>query len=142
MKILQIRRVFTPESTISSLLIDGEHECYILENPIHEGLLGPAHIAIQVGTYPVIVRYSEHFHRRVLGLTEVPGRTNIEVHPGNSPKDTHGCLLPGTKQGKDCVMDSVKAESALFVKVVVALGTDGPVTWEIREAQEVEVAPI
>jgi hypothetical protein len=48
-------------------------------------------------------------------LTGVPGRTNVQIHTGNTPDDSEGCILVGMKLGDDLcsVIDSRKAYDAL-----------------------------
>jgi RHS repeat-associated protein len=43
---------------------------------------------------------------------DVPGRSNIEWHPGNTAKDTTGCTLPGTSAQSDAVTGSREATLA------------------------------
>lgn len=45
-------------------------------------------------------------HQRKLWHILVPGRDNIEVHIGNFPKDTDGCVLCGTAIAGDSVTGS------------------------------------
>jgi hypothetical protein len=95
---------FTPLSTIGSLAIDGANFCWTLELPIKDG--GPGS-AIPAGTYKVIAYPSPKFQRMMPLLADVPGRSNIEMHWGNEPKDTDGCILLGNSMpGADYIGNS------------------------------------
>ncbi len=50
------------------------------------------------------------------------GRTNIAIHPGNTPSNTDGCILPGKTAGKDRVNNSVDALTEItdYVKTIQA----------------------
>lgn len=113
---LTVRRdTFTANSTRGRLFIDGVFECFTLE-PRRERMLGKPY-AIPSGTYQYSVKFSEHFQRKVICLWVVPGFTSIEVHPGNFPKDTHGCTLVGQIEGTDFVGHSDAAFEALLAKI-------------------------
>jgi hypothetical protein len=45
----------------------------------------------------------------VIGLEDVPERSEILIHPGNTIKDTAGCILPGTGCSYGKVLYSKKA---------------------------------
>lgn len=51
--------------------------------------------AIPDGRYPLAVVKSKSFGRWLPKLINVPMFKNVEIHPGNSAKDTKGCILPG-----------------------------------------------
>jgi hypothetical protein len=38
---------------------------------------------------------SPRFGRDLIELSDVPGRSEILIHPGNYPRDTQGCVLLG-----------------------------------------------
>ncbi len=57
-------------------------------------------------------------------VDNVPGFTGIEIHWGNFPKDTEGCTLVGTGQGKDFVSHSVAEFDVLFQKLQDAVNAD------------------
>lgn len=52
---------------------------------------------IPTGTYTARVYMSPKFGRYVLLLDGVHGRDGIEIHAGNTYKDTKGCILVGTR---------------------------------------------
>jgi hypothetical protein len=62
----------------------------------------------------VILRY-DHPDKSRIEMTGVPGRTNIQIHTGNTPDNSEGCILVGLKLGDDfcSVIDSKKAYDAL-----------------------------
>lgn len=67
--------------------------------------------AIPAGSYPATVRDDGDKGWR-LELKDVPGRTLVDVHIGNWPKDSIGCILLGkrlSKKEKCFVQESAKA---------------------------------
>jgi hypothetical protein len=66
--------------------------CYVLERPPDGN--APYVSAIPAGTYPVRVRKDGTRGWR-LQLDRVPQRTEVQIHVGNYPNQTLGCLLPG-----------------------------------------------
>ena len=110
-----VRYQFSPRSTIGKLSLNGVFECYTLEL-VSDGKNTPDQSAIPEGTYPVIERWSNHFGRNVLGLLSVPGRTDIEIHIGNTPSDIKGCIVVGQNAATDFVGNSTTAFAALMSK--------------------------
>ena len=54
-------------------------------------------------------------------LLDVDGFEGVRIHPGNTDKDTEGCLLPGARYAQDAVLDSRKAFSQLYDKIANGL---------------------
>lgn len=74
-------------------LRDGEvHICDTLEPPYRS-----KYSYIREGVYRMSVTYSPKFHRKLPLLHDVPGRSGIRIHAGNTASDTHGCILVGKK---------------------------------------------
>ena len=75
----------------------GEFKGFSLEpdpvNPFH-----PGHPCIPAVIFPLRVIHSPHFNRKVISVQNVPGRSSIEMHGGNQPCDTMGCILPGLSE--------------------------------------------
>ncbi len=118
MELQLIRSIFTEQSTIGLISVNGVFECYSLENPpAPTAILGPEHVAIPYGKYRVDIRWSNRFKRMVPGLIDVPGRTDIEIHIGNAVKDTHGCILVGRERLNNFVGHSLEAFEGLFAKL-------------------------
>jgi RHS repeat-associated protein len=55
---------------------------------------------IEVGMYTASVYQSPRLGYPDL-LLQVPGRTGIEIHIGDYPRNTEGCILPGTTMGQN-----------------------------------------
>src|SRR5438552_19215480 len=80
-------------ATIGRLALHGVAYGVTLEDPPGAGK-GP----IPAGTYPITLRWSDRFQMLVPGLALVPGFEDIEVHAGNTARETTGCILLGTHQ--------------------------------------------
>lgn len=61
--------------------------------------LEPSPPDIPPGSYPARRYLSHHFGYELFRLYDVPGHGAIELHIGNLPKDTHGCVLLGSSFG-------------------------------------------
>jgi hypothetical protein len=127
MNILELnlkRTVFTDQSTIGMLSVEGVFECYILEDMVREVEGQPVEswkvhgkTAIPVGRYQIERTMSGKFGRVLPLLRKVPGYTGIRIHSGNHAGDTEGCLLPGLHKGHDAVTDS-RAAFALLDEMI------------------------
>lgn len=65
--------------------------------------------AIKPYIYKMVLQYSPKFHMMLPVLLNVPDRSGIMIHPGNSAKDTKGCILVGIK---DAQLGRLKAGSS------------------------------
>ena len=119
MQLTLIREQSTDYSTSGTLLVDGKFECFTLEDVVRDKkVLGET--AIPAGNYKVIIDMSNRFKRLLPLLINVPGFVGIRIHPGNTDKDTEGCILVGTSRRKDFVGNSRLAFGALFAKLQAA----------------------
>ena len=104
---LTLKRVALKETyTIGKLYVDGVYFCDTLEDKVRDynkdgDLLdaGETKIfgetAVPYGRYKVILNLSPRFKKilpRLLGVKHFDG---ILIHPGNTSKDSHGCILVG-----------------------------------------------
>lgn len=128
MELVLKRTVFTEESTISELSINGVFQCFVLEDkdrgltqsmPLTEVNTKKVHAltAIPYGRYEVVSTFSNRFQKYLPLLVNVPGFEGIRIHPGNKSTDTEGCLLPGNKKGVNVVSESKLAFEAVFAKI-------------------------
>jgi hypothetical protein len=84
---------------------------YTLELPWRENRRDVSHIPS--GQYIAEIYNSQKFGR-VLKFLNMLGRTDILMHPGNFPKDTKGCPLPGKELSKDSIRRSREAMSEIM----------------------------
>lgn len=124
------RTTFTQFSTCGTLTVEGK-TFYTLEPPKRD--YKPC--CIPLGTYDVSIRWSEKHKRLVPHVENVPGFTEIEIHVGNFPKDTEGCLLVGRSSGTDQVSGSRLAFDALFSILSDAKETDERITITYTEKE-------
>ena len=110
-------------STISKFSTDdGSITGYFMEPP--------AGVRIPAGTYALRLHGDgERWNAKtfppvgVLEVVDVPGREAILIHPGNYPRDTHGCLLPGQSYGPEYVSNS----RAMTARLVQYIGESGQI---------------
>ena len=88
--------------------------------------------AIPEGEYKIVMSPSSKFHRNMPYLKNVPQFEGIMIHPGNTVKDTMGCILVGTKNS------SWLANSrATFEKIMKILNSEDENTIEIIDSWEI-----
>lgn len=129
MKKVELKRVEQSEEvTIGVLVVDGEGVCWCLEEPWREN--EPNVSCIPAGTYPLALEHSPSKGRELWTIKDVPGRSYVRIHIGNSVDDTAGCVLPGelptTKNNRREVEFSARA----FGKFTKAMG-DSEATAQI-----------
>ena len=116
MKLELIRYCSNEVSTLGKLYIDGEFECFTIEDAHHDTKVH-GKTRIPAGNYRVFLRrmgtsrfdlkYSTKFRELgdnwyvgMLQLDNVPGFEGVEMHIGNSAADTDGCILVGMKANR------------------------------------------
>jgi hypothetical protein len=117
---LDLRRVeLSAICTIGELYVDGEFECYTLEDAVRDRKI-PGETAIPPGRYQVVLNWSPRFKRILPLLVDVPGFEGVRIHPGNTAADTEGCILVGRVRDAAAVFQSKDAFDGLFLKLEAA----------------------
>jgi hypothetical protein len=108
--------------TSGYLAVNDQIVCYTLERPWADNQQNIS--SIPAGTYDGALRYDHSDHWRI-ELQNVPGRTNVQIHVGNQPDESKGCILVGRKLGPTlCTLqDSALAYADLKSRFY---GTDSP----------------
>lgn len=121
-----IRNVLrTPECVIGRMVFKDhpEQPFFILERP---------EVMIPAGHYEVRLTHSPKFGVLMPILCEVPGRSGIRIHPGNWPKDTEGCLIPGFQWQAD---GSVHLSTDAYKVIYELLARSaGPIWLTVKDA--------
>ena len=139
MRLELARSTFGENTTVGDLFIDGVWQAFSLEDRVRPaGVKVPGETAIPEGTYPLIISMSPRFKRRLPLLVNVPGFDGIRIHPGNSHKDTEGCILVGEGvnqfSSEPMLTKSVSAFNSLFEKLEEAIEAGESITVYVRNA--------
>jgi len=133
-----VREFYTKKSTEGKLFLNGEFECYTLEDTDRNLESGGEKIygktAIPKGVYEIEITYSPRFKEDMPLLLNVKGFEGVRIHSGNKPEDTDGCILVGaenSRDGDDWIGKSKKAYKKLFSKILEAEERDERITIEI-----------
>tara|TARA_R110000787_G_scaffold191208_1_gene302560 strand:- start:133 stop:600 length:468 start_codon:yes stop_codon:yes gene_type:complete len=114
------RDTFTEDTTLGKLYFNGEFLCHTLENAYRDNKRNVS--SIPTGLYDVRVRTGAESGSRDyvhLLVKEVPGRSYILFHIGNTNKDTSGCILTGMERsGKKMITHSLKAHTLLMNVII------------------------
>ena len=114
-----IRDTFSDKSIIGKLYLNGEFIAHTLELPWKNNQKGIS--CVPKGVYNCRVRYAEESASRDythLIVEDVPDRTYILFHRGNSAKDSRGCILTGMMRGDDVIYQSTNAHN-LLIKTIL-----------------------
>lgn len=114
--ILKRDLLINSSGSIGALYFKGELVCHICEDTKRKQKV-PGFTRIDEGTYKInllktsnpdtvrgrALRYDNRWpdwHDGIMELEDVPNFKYIQIHPGNKPDDTLGCLLPGRWNGR------------------------------------------
>lgn len=114
------RKIFTDDSTIGELSIDGVFFCYTLEDKVRDAKIYGI-TAIPYGKYEMIVSFSNRFKQYMPLLLKVPEFEGIRIHAGNKSADTEGCILVGSSKSLNFIGKSRVTYRSLFAKIKLAV---------------------
>ena len=123
-----IRDAFTEKSTMGTLSVDGGYFCETLEDRTRaKGVKIPGETCIPEGLYQIELITSPKRGYLVPLLIDVPMFSAIEIHIGNTPEDTRGCILVARARGIDRIIDS----TSTFHHLMTLLDNDEDITINI-----------
>jgi len=110
------------DCTIGELYVDGEFECYTLEDKVRDnGVKVDGATAIPKGTYALDITFSNRFQKLLPLLIDVPNFVGVRIHTGNTSQDTEGCILVGRQRLVNSIAESKLAFAHLFPQLQAAL---------------------
>jgi hypothetical protein len=133
--LLEVKRLYKKDTyTIGVLMVDGKKFSDTLEDKVRDlssekKVYGET--AIPAGKYKVVMSMSSKFKRVMPYLENVPQFTGIMIHPGNTPKDTLGCILVGENKKKGQLINSRKYSDELNKRINEAIERKEQVWIEI-----------
>ena len=116
--LLIVRETYTDESVIGKLYLNGEFISYTLELAWNNNEKSIS--CVPRGVYDCKVRLAKDSASRNydhLILEDVPDRSYILFHRGNSAKDSKGCILTGMMRGDNVIYQSKTAHTLLMDKI-------------------------
>ena len=135
MKMTLIRKVFAKDRTLGELHLEGTgYFCDTLEPHCidwskEKKVAGKT--AIPEGRYKVKVGWSPRAGKNVPWLKDVPHFKDIQIHTGNIPGHTRGCILVGSAEN-NVLVDSRLVFECLMKKLACEKDIEIAVTHETR----------
>ena len=109
MKMILVRKVFAKDRTLGELYLEDKgYFCDTMEPHCidwSKEKKTPGKTAIPEGCYKVKVGWSPKAGKNVPWLQKVPNFRSIQIHTGNVPAHTRGCILVGSAE-KNVLIDS------------------------------------
>ena len=122
LKLTLIRDIDSGKSTIGRLYCEGEFLCFTLENTWADNQ--PRISCIPEGTYDLTTktygRFYDRYDHPIVVVKNVPGRSEILFHKGNTSSETAGCILVGMEKGVDVIYKSSLAYNKIYPIISVA----------------------
>ena len=142
MKLVLDRFKDNGKATIGMMLVDGEFECFTVEDTYREVKI-KGETCIPAGEYEIKLRneggmtgrYAKKypFHKGMLHLQNVPNFKYVYIHTGNNASHTEGCILlnAGVDSERMTGSKSRVAYVKMYHKVLKALANNETVTIKI-----------
>jgi hypothetical protein len=93
-----VRQPFTDDGTLGEMFNpDGSHLCFTMELPWDDNIADES--CIPDATYTCVPHNSDE-HPGTWEVQNVPNRSGILIHNGNTDRDSLGCIIVGKEQGK------------------------------------------
>lgn len=132
---LRVERLWPRENyTVGRLYVNNEFFSNTLEDKERDLSSEPkvyGETAIPKGKYKVIYNYSPKFGRNLPRLLNVPYFEGILIHPGNTAKDSLGCILVGKNTSKGMLSESRYTSDKLNELIDAAQRKGEEITIEI-----------
>lgn len=120
--VLRLARIELSAYATYGMLLDEENRQHgvTLELPWKDN--APDVSCIPAGTYTAERYFSPHHGYDVFRLTDVPNRSDVEMHIGNLAKDSLGCILLGSNFGLVGDQHGITGSQAAFAKFMNTMG--------------------
>ncbi len=118
--------------TFGALMTNG-FACFTVEKPWMDN--APYTSCIPVGEY-ICDRYHSVKFGGTFRVKDVPSRTSILFHKGNTPKDVSGCIALGKTHGKTGSRWGVWESSTAFAEFMDSLGDEKEFLLTITEVSD------
>lgn len=132
---LRVERLWPRENyTVGRLYVNNEFFSNTLEDKERDLSSEPkvyGETAIPKGKYKVVYNYSPKFGRNLPRLLNVPYFEGILIHPGNTAKDSLGCILVGKNTSKGMLSGSRYTSDKLNELIDAAQRKGEEITIEI-----------
>ena len=88
------RYKYLKDRTLGKMYLNGVFYGYTLEDTVRpKDIKIPKETAIHKGFYSLMTRISQRFGELRVFVENVPNFKGIQLHGGNGPEDTEGCIL-------------------------------------------------
>lgn len=137
------RQEYGDQGTRGRIVLPTDHAWWTIELPWRGNAVGES--CIPEGVYPMRKRRSGVVERSTGGeylfgweVCDVPGRTYIMIHPGNTIRDLEGCIAPGLGRGTLYNLPAVTNSQLAFDELMRSLEDRSEWTIDVRAAKGVE----
>jgi len=123
MRIVLQRQTENSVCTMGEMTIEGSYAAWTLER---QGPQFPSdYHSGPAGIYKVVLYPSPKFGRVMPLLENVPDCPYCEIHFGNWPHDSHGCILVGSQRGENMIYNSQLKFNEIYPLIEAAVKSDG-----------------
>lgn len=130
MKAKLIRLEQSEQGTLGALMVDGSLFCCTLELPDRGNATNISRIP--AGDY-ICSRVKSPKFGETFEILDVPGRSHVLFHAGNTHVDTHGCVLLGQYWGKLSGDRAILNSGQTFKSFMVNLANENDFKLSIEE---------